>query len=131
MSTALITLFGSEITARAQRREADREFNGFAGAHGLTSMLLGSRGKDVIVKGVIRGTGNTYDLARADAIDSFDSMETWLFAPADDYTFHGDTYESVVWNKITMVPDAAGKMFRQTSSGNVIVEFVAYGRSLV
>jgi hypothetical protein len=131
MATGLTSIFGSEIIVNPQGKEVDREYSGYAGSDGLTSMYLGGRGSAIIVRGIVRGTGNTYDLARADAAAKLAAIEAYQTAPAADYTFKNDTYLSVVWYKVEKVPDATGKVFYFNSKGEVIVNFIAYGRSLI
>ena len=132
MATDLTTIFGNEIIVNPQSKEVDREFSGFAGSDGLTSMNLGSRGSTLIVKGIIRGTGASYAAARADALSQLAAIEAYAAAGVADYSFKNDTYLSVVWYKIEKVPDPqSGKFFMFNSAGEVIVNFLAYGRSLV
>ena len=131
MATELANIFGDEITVHAQRRKADRQFSGFAGAHGLTSMLMGSRGTPLVVKGTVRGTGSSYSAARDSADSKLAVLENLLWEQADSYSFKGRTYYYVVWTKITIVPDNNGVAYHQTSVGNVLVRFIAIGISLI
>jgi len=131
MATNLTTIFGSEIIVASQGKEADREFSGYAGSDGLTSMHLGSRGNAVVVRGIIRGSGNGYDTARADAAAKLAAIEDHFITGALDYSFKGETYLSVVWYKLEKVPDTDGKVFHLNSKGEVIVNFIVYGRSLI
>lgn len=131
MATDLTDIFGSEITVHAQRRKADRQFSGFAGAHGMTSMLMGSRGSPLIVKGTIRGTGGSYSVARADADSKLDTIESYLWEAADSYSFQGRTYLNVVWSNIEIIPDSNGLAYHYTSAGDVLVHFMITGISLI
>ena len=132
MATDLTTIFGSEIIVNPQSKEIDREFSGFAGSDGLTSMYLGSRGSTIIIRGIVRGTGANYDVARADAVSKMDAIEIYQVMAAADYAFKNDIYSSVVWYKIEKIPDPqTGKVFLFNSKGEVIVNFLAYGRSLI
>lgn len=130
MSTELTSIFGNEITVGESLRQADREFTGLAGSHGMTGMLLGSRGRDVIVRGTIRGTGASYAAARADVRVKLALIEDAQWLDEDDYTFFSDTYESVVWNKPELVPNDKGQIYIQNSAGEVMVNFIMYGISL-
>ena len=127
---SLNSIFGDEINVHDGHRQADREFTGYAGNHGLTSMLLGSRGKDIIVRGTVRGSGGNYGSARNDAADKMAEIEAAQWLDEDDYTFFNDTYKSVVWNKVEKIPNDKGQVYFQSSSGEVLVNFVAYGISL-
>jgi len=131
MATSLTSVFGDEITVYSQNRKADRQYSGFAGAHGLTSMLLGSRGYAIIVNGIVRGTGGSYSTARADAASTLANIEACLWAGATDYRFQGETFYNVVWDRIERIPDSKGRVFRYTAGGEVVVNFVAYGRALI
>ncbi len=130
MATDLIDILGSEITAYAQNRIADREFSGYAGSHGLTSMLLGSRGKEIVVRGIVRGSGRDYISARADAVKKMDEIEALQWQQAADYYLKGENYHTVVWVKVEKIPDSNGVVYRQNSKGTVLVQFVLSGRSL-
>lgn len=131
MATDLTTIFGNEIKVFAQNRQADRQFSGFAGCHGMTSMLLGSRGYNIIVKGTAVGAGGSYSAARDSVVAKFASMEDYLFDEAADYEFFGETFNNVVWNRVEKIPDKNGMVYRYTAEGYVIVDFVAYGRALI
>ena len=131
MATSLTSVFGSEISVSPGSKEVDREFSGCAGSDGLTSMYLGTRGSNISVRGIVRGTGSGYDAARANAISGLEAIEAHQIDPAADYTFKDDTYLSVVWYKVEKIPDGSGKVFHLNSKGEVIINFIAYGRSLI
>lgn len=131
MATDLTSIFGSELIVASQGKESDREFSGYAGSDGLTSMHLGSRGNAVIIRGIVRGTGAGYDTARADAAAKLAAIEDYFITGALDYSFKGETYLSVVWYKLEKIPDAAGKVFHFNSKGEVLVNFLVYGRCLI
>lgn len=131
MATDLTTIFGSEIKVFAQNRQADRQFSGFAGCHGMTSMLLGSRGYNIVVRGIACGTGDNYSAARDNVVAKFAAMEESFFDEAADYEFFGETFNNVVWNRVEKIPDKNGMVYLYTAEGNVIVNFVAYGRALI
>jgi hypothetical protein len=130
MATDLIDLLGGEIVAYAQNRISDREFSGYAGSHGLTSMLLGSRGREVVVRGIVRGEGKDYAAAREDAVNKMDVIEALQWQQAADYYLKGENYYSVVWIKLEKVPDGNGVVYKLNSEGTVLVQFVLHGRSL-
>lgn len=125
MSTDLTNIFGNDINVFDGNREADREFTGFAGSHGLTSMLLGSRGADIIVRGCVRASTRALAAAAIKAIED----AQWL--PEDDYTFQNDTYMSIVWNKVEKIPNASGQVYLFNSAGEFVVQFIATGRMLI
>jgi hypothetical protein len=126
----LQSIFGDEISVGEGHRQADREFTGYAGAHGLTSMLLGSRGRDVIVRGIVRGSGTNYSTARRNAAGKLDDLENAQWLDPDEYSFMGNTYYSVVWNRLELVPGPNGQTYCQTAT-DVIVQFIMYGISLI
>lgn len=127
--TNLTEIFGTEIIVNDGHRQADRQFSGFAGAHGLTDMYLGSRGKEIVVMGTVRGIGETYAAARTDAASQLIAIEDCQELPAANYVFQGQTFTNVVWIDLKKIPlkDAA---YLFSSAGEVIVRFIATGRSL-
>jgi len=132
MSTDLTDIFGDEITVHAQNRKVDQQLSGNAGSHGLTSMNLGSRGYDLVVKGTLRESGESYDAARAElqaVLD--DEVEPLLWADADTYEFRGETWENIIWLDIQLIPDGNGVMFHYTSAGQMTVNFIALGKALI
>jgi len=125
MTIALTTIFGNEIKIAAQARQIHREYNGFPGADGVTAMLMGSRGRQIVIRGTLRAATNILLQAGIDAI------EQWLWAGATDYTALGVTYFFVVFDKFEFVTDAKGKTFHLTSEGWVTCEFKMYARALI
>ena len=132
MSTDLTDIFGDEIVISGKNYGVDRQQSGNAGSDGLTDMHLGSRGYAFIVKGVLRVSGETYDAAHAAMVDKIkDDIEPLLWAPADDYTFKNETFESAIWPTINFLTDNDGVMYHYTSGGDMVVNFIAYGRTLI
>ena len=130
MVTALTDIFGDEIIVADGSCQVDREYSGFAGADGLVSMHLGSRGSDSAVAGIVRGTGESYAAARANARLQMLDIEDTVSLDADDYTFGEDTFENVVWDSVKKIPDANGKIYQLNSKGEVIVRFIITGKML-
>ena len=127
----LTYIFGDEIRVFAQPRQIDRQYVGLPGSHGLLSMHMGSRGKQIIVAGTIYGSGNDYAYARAVCQAWLDWIELYLYADAADYTFMDDTYYNVVFDKVELLPDSQGKAFHYTAEGYVTANFIAYLRQLI
>ena len=130
----LTYIFGDEIIVATYTRRIDRQRVGLPGAHGVLSMHMGSRGRQIIVKGKIWGYGGDYAYARAECRDWRDVIELYLYADPADYTFMDDTYENVVFDKIVPVPDSNGKIYHLVGGvGGVYVtmRFIAYLRQLI
>ena len=131
MATSLTTIFGSEIKVYAQPRNADRQYVGFAGADGLVSMLMGTRGRQIVVTGRLAASGANYNAARTSLQAVIDGIESYLSIEAADYSFAGTTYSDVVFDRFQLVPDNSGKVFHWTAAGYVIADFVCFMRSLI
>lgn len=130
MATDLTGIFGSEITVFANNRQVDKQHSGNAGSNSLTSMHLGGRGYDFVVRGTLRAAGNTYDTARAALVDILDNtIEPLLWAEVDDYEFRGETFSYIDWLKIDLIPDGQGVVYHYTGA-DMLVNFIAFGRSL-
>jgi len=108
-----------------------RQYAGFPGAHGVVAMHLGTRGRQLVISGTLRATGGSYSAARVVLRAAIDSIESYLWAYAADYSFAGTVYVSTVFDKFQLVPDSRGKVFRLTKGGWVTCDFVCYGRTLV
>jgi len=119
----LNTIFGSELKVGLQPRNADRQYVGFPGAHGVTSMHLGTRGRQLVITGTIRTATRALCQAAVNAIELY----TW--ADAADYTYKGEIYSNIVFGPFRLIPDR-GKFFHFTA-GSVFCQFVMYGRSQV
>jgi len=131
MSIALSTVFGSEINVVVQPRDSERTYSGFPGAHGVTTMFLGTRGRRIQVSGRIACTGAGYAASRTNCQAAIDSIEMYLWAGAIDYTWGTCVYYAVVWDEFRLVGDSGGKFFRWTVPGYCIVDFVASGRAIL
>jgi len=131
MATDLTTIFGSEIRVHQQPRSSVRQFAGFPGGHGLVSLWLGTRGRPLVIAGVLRATAGSYAAARAALQTAIDTIETYLWSPAADYSFQGTTFYSVVLNEFQLVPDSDNKVFHFTSAGWVMCSFICRGISLL
>ncbi len=124
MAVDFTTIFGNEIVVSAQPRRAARQYTAFPGAHGLVGMHMGTRGRPMVVTGRLRKTGTDYSDARSTLQTTIDDIEEYLWADAADYTFKGDTYSNVVFNKLQLLPDSKSKVFHFNSEGEVFVDFV-------
>lgn len=124
MAEDLNNIFGSEIKVGLQPRQADRQYAGFPGAHGVVSTHLGTRGRQLVITGTIRAA------ARVACQAAIDAIEPYLWADAADYTYKGEGYPNIVFDRFRLVPDYQGKVFHFTA-GSVFCHFVCYGRSLV
>ena len=131
MAINLTTIFGSEINVYIQPRQSERQYAGFPGSHGVVTMHLGTRGRQLVISGTLRATGANYSVARAALQAAIDSIESYLWAYAADYSFAGTVFATTVFDKFQLVPDSKGKVFRLTREGWVTCNFTMYGRSLV
>jgi len=133
LATNLTTIFGNEICVYAQPRLADRQHVGFPGAHGLVSTNMGTRGRQLIVSGMLASSGANYQAARANLQDVIDSIEEYFYpdiGPAE-YGYAGETYDHVIFEKFQLIPDASGKAFHWTAGGYATCRFVCYLRQLI
>jgi hypothetical protein len=128
----LTSIFGNEITVYRTALQVDREYTGFAGAEGLSCMFLGTRGYGIVVTGILRanGSGSSYQNARSAMADKILDLENWLVSDDRDYKFNNEYFGNVVWEKIDLIPNNRGTLFLFTANKEMIVNFVAYGRSL-
>lgn len=130
MSTDLYTFFGThELVVVGQPREIERQYTGFPGAHGLTSMFMGSRGKPVIVTGTIRFNGASYEAARYNLEAYIYNLEQIQWADAADYYWLGSNYYNVVWEKLAFI-NKSDTTFYWSANGQVMAYFIAVGRQL-
>jgi hypothetical protein len=125
MSTALTSIFGNEISVGVSPRNCQKQHYGFAGGHGITEMILGSRGWGFIVTGRLRATGVSYAAARATLITAIAAIEVWQWAGYTDFTFGSDTYQNCSMASLEILRGSNGKMFHWSSSGYVFCDFVA------
>ncbi len=131
MVVVLSTIFGSEINVGFQPHEIARTYSGYAGAHGLTAMHLGSRGHPLTITGTLRQGGNNYADARANLGTVISVIEAYLYAAAADYTFLGNSFYSIVFDRFQLLSGPGGKFFNFTSDGEVTCRFVMHARSLL
>jgi len=131
MSITLTTVFGSQINVVVQPRLTERVYSGFPAAHGVTTMFMGSRGRQITVSGRIVVSASTYTLGRVAAQVAIDAIEAYLWAPAADYTFYGCIYYAVVWESFRIIPDAGGKAFHYCAPGYMVVDFIVQGRTIL
>jgi len=131
VATALTDIFGDEICVYAQPRQVDRQYVGFPGANGLVGMHMGSRGRQLVITGRLREDGANYQAARTALQAIIDEIEEYLNAELADYSFMGDTYEKVVFDRFNLLPDGKGKLFFMNSAGEVFVDFVCFLRQML
>lgn len=131
MAINLTLIFGNEISVAVNPRDTERQYAGFAGAHGIVSMFMGSHGYSIAVSGTLRASGANYAAARAALIAAIRVIEAYQWADAADYTFFNDTYENIVWDKLQIIPDNSGKQFHYDTNGECLCRFVMPGRSLI
>jgi hypothetical protein len=133
MATDLTTIFGNEIKVGAQPRDIDRQYAGLAGAHGLLAMHMGTRGRRIVVTGTLASSGVDYAAARANLQDVIDGIEAYTYpgVAAADYSFFGETYNNVVFDRFQLVPDSDGRFFHWTSSGYATCSFICLLRQLI
>jgi hypothetical protein len=132
MATALTTIFGNEINVAVGRRQAVRMRTGFAGAHGVTSVNLGSRGYAIVVTGTGRQSlsGLTFAQARAALEAALLAIENYQWIAADTYTYGTGSYYNVEFDKLEVLADGSGKQFYNTGS-YVLCRFRAYLKGLI
>lgn len=133
MAEDFTAIFGNNIIVSPQPRQADRQYTGFSGAHGLVGMHMGTRGYQIVISGRLAGSGGSYSAARAALQSQINDIEAYTYPGVDaaDYTFAGTTYENVVFDRFQLIPDSTGKIFHWTSAGLVMANFVCYARALV
>lgn len=131
MSIALTSIFGSEIKVVVQPALSVRQYSGFPGAHGLTAMHLGTRGRQLTITGTLAETGVSYATARAALQAVINTIEAYQWSAAVDITHAGCTYYYAVFDRLRILSDAEGKAFHFTSNGYVRCDFIMYGRCLI
>jgi hypothetical protein len=123
MATALTSLLGTEIKVFLQPRKMNRQFTGFAGVHGMTSMEMGTTGFVVDIEGVIRRAGVNYAAAYAYMMEDIDAFEALQFLPMNHYTYNGATFQYCVFHNPRLLRMASGKQFSYTMEGYMIARF--------
>lgn len=124
-------IFGNEIKVVAQPRASDRRHTAFAGAHGLTTMNLGTRGRQIVIRGRIATSGANYAAARANAEAAVAAIEAYQWTDGGDYTYMGQTFYNCIFGLFQLITDGRGRTYHYTSEGYVTVDFIAYIRELV
>ena len=131
MAVALTTIFGSNISVFQQPVRSVRQYAGFAGAHGLAGMHLGTRGRQLIVSGHLAVNGASYSVARAAMRTAVNAIEAYLLADPADYSFYTETYYAVVFDKFELAPDSNGKVFHWATGNRLICRFTCRGTSIL
>lgn len=130
MATLLTSVFGNHISVAAQPRTMAVQLSAYPGAHGITGMRMGTRGRAVTVAGRLYATGLTYPLARA-AMDSLvAAIEAYYTVDPADYEHLGSLYSSLYLETFTLVPGGDGKLYH-LSGGYLYADFVAVMRGMV
>ncbi|MFA5554907.1 MAG: hypothetical protein WCZ89_02305 [Phycisphaerae bacterium] len=127
MATALTNIFGSEICVTAQPQVAHRQFIGFPGANGLTSIHLGTRGRLISITGRLRASGGTYAQARAALLAKLDAIDELRLPDADveAYTYHNKTYYDCLLDTFELLRDANGRAIHLNSKKECFCDFAA------
>jgi len=131
MAIDFTTIFGNEIKLYAQPRQGDRQYVGFPGAEGLVGMQMGTRGRQLVITGRLRAAGSDYSDARSNLQVIIDDIEEYQWSEAADYTFKGETYSYVVFDRFNLIPDGEGKLFHFNSVGEVFADFVCFLRIMI
>lgn len=127
----LTDIFGSEIRVTPLPRSSQRQRKGFAGAHGITSLNLGTRGYGLMITGTLRTTGASYTIARQNMMAAITAIQAYTTADAADYTYYGDTYGNLEFDNFKIIPDGSGKGLHFTSTGQITVKFKCTARGLL
>ncbi len=131
MSVNLSTIFGPEINVVVQPRDVERSYSGYPGAHGVTTMFLGSRGRRIQISGRIVTNGVNYNLARVSCQTAINAIEAYLWSPAHDYHWGNNVYYACVFDSFRLLGDANGKFFTWSVPGYVVANFICTGRALI
>jgi len=131
MATDLTYIFGTAIKVEKQPRLVDRQYTGYPGAHGLTTMFLGTRGYVLTIRGILAHYGPDYAAGRAGLQSVIDAIEAYLWAEYDDYTFMNTTYYNIVFERLIIPVNDKGKQFYWTPEGYVSCEFICEARGLL
>ncbi len=127
----LETLFGSDICVTVQPRNLDRQYAGFAGAVGVTTMNLGTRGRQLVVTGRLSAAGASYNAARVNLQAAINAIELYLTAAAANYTYKTQTFYNVIFDRFSLRQGAFGKSIHFTAEGNATAEFICFLRELI
>jgi len=124
----LTAIFGNEIKVVYHPAAVDRQLCGFAGAHGLTVMHMGSRGRLLVIGGRIRATGESYIIARAALEALITTLQAFSFCDAGDYTYKNSTYMNVIFDQPKLSPKSG--RYGYNSQGYCWVDFTCQGLQL-
>lgn len=127
----LADIFGTNIKVVNQPRQSSRQLVGFAGAHGMSSMNMGTRGRVITVTGRLESTDANYWVARANVQTTIYAIENYQLYDGASYTYGAQIFHYVVFEKFQLIIDGQGKAFHRSSGGKVFVNFVAILRSLL
>lgn len=131
MSINIETVFGSEISITPFPPVCETQFSGVAGANGLTGMRLGFRGYPIIIRGKLRTSYYaTYALARAAMITGLNNINAYCDDAEDTWYYGSENHTNTVLERVTLIPDAYGRVYHYTSAGTMYVDFVAFLRSM-
>jgi orotidine-5'-phosphate decarboxylase len=131
---AIETVFGAEIKVVLQPRTNMVTYSGFAGAHGMTGLMHGSRGYSVVVVGTLRtNTGLTHDAALASIVTQMENLESWQYVGDQAWTYRSLTflYTRVESVRMLPLPGSDGKFMGYTKEGQGFAYFIAALRSLL
>jgi len=134
MSTAFTAAFGYEISVNPNLRCVETQYNGYAGANGITGMRLGHRGYPLIVTGITRYTASTYAAARLGLLTAINVTDAYYRDSVEaDWTYGSETYYNLVYDHMELVPFAApdGTMKTIRWSGSYCyARFIVFFRNL-
>jgi hypothetical protein len=126
------TIFGNSCTVVKQPADYERQYNSFPGSDGLVSIYMGKRGSAIVITGFVEGAGTGYNGARANANSKIENLESWCSSLPANYTYRGQTFYDVVFEKLQLIPDPrSGIVYNYIKrNGNIKVNFIMYARSL-
>ena len=105
MSYAFVTVFGTGISVNPNLRRVETQYNGYAGANGVTGMRLGHRGYPLVVTGISRYTSSTYAAARLGLLTAINETDAAHRADVEnDWTYGSEAYYNLVYDHMELVP---------------------------
>ncbi|MDD5459845.1 MAG: hypothetical protein PHF37_10690 [Phycisphaerae bacterium] len=127
MATALTTIFGSELCVTAQPQIVHRQYTGFPGANGLTSIHLGTRGRQIFIAGRLRASGSNYSNARQNLVKKIADIDALRQLDQDvaTYTYQGEAYYDCSLDTFELLRDQFGKAIHYKSNKECFCDFVA------
>jgi hypothetical protein len=134
MSYAFATVFGTEISVNPNLRRVETQYNGYAGANGVTGMRLGHRGYPLVVTGIVRYTSSTYAAARLGLLTAINSTDATYSEDVEaNWTYGSETYYNLVYDHMELVPfgapDGTLKTIRWTGAA-CYARFIVFFRNL-